>query len=343
MDRVGHGELQVIFGLFLALVAGAAAFDTVSLKADLGALILGILIGPHPRAKEMANSLLNIKDLLLVGFFLQVGLSGLPDISGMIAAGMLVLILPLKMIFYFLIFTRFKLKARTSFNTTMNLANYSEFGLIVCSLAVAGGKIDQQWLVVLAIALSISLIIASPMNKYSDAIFEKIQMFLNKFETKDRLLEEKPFNFGTWRIGIVGMGRVGTGAYDMFLDKFGEVVIGLDFDPETVARQREAGRNVKQGDVVDPDFWQRLPQTDSTFQLIVLAIDDFENKLHAVKVLKKRGYPGNIAAVAKFDDEVQPLLDAGLDTVFNMYSEAGAGLAAHICDTLQTSCSPAEK
>jgi len=261
----------------------------------------------------------------------------------MVTAGVLVLILPLKMIFYFLVFTRFRLRARTSFNTTMNLANYSEFGLIVCSLAVAGGKIDQQWLVVLAIALSISLIISSPLNRHSDLIFETMEKFLKKFESQTRHQEEQPYKHGKWHIGIIGMGRVGTGAYDMFKDRFGDVIIGLDFNPETVARQHTQGRNVQLGDVTDPDFWQRLPRTDSTFQLIVLAIDDFESKLHATKALKKRGYPGNIAAVAHFDDEVQPLLDAGLDTVFNMYSEAGAGLAAHICDTLQTSCSPVKK
>ncbi len=338
MDRAGHGELQVMFGIFLALVAGAATFDLVGLKADLGALILGMLIAPHPRAKEMANSLMSVKDLLLVGFFLQIGLSGLPDSSGMVAAGILVLILPLKLTLYFLVFTRFKIKARTAFITTMNLANYSEFGLIVCTLAAAGGKVDQQWLVVLAIALSLSLIIASPLNRNADRIFESIRAFLVKFETKARHPEERPFNRGKWRVGIVGMGRVGSGAYDMFKDKFGDVVIGLDFNPETVAQQQSEGRTVAQGDVTDPDFWRRLPVADDTFQLVVLAIDDIDSKLQAARKLKKRGSQASVAAVVQYDDEIQPLLDAGVDTVFNIYSEAGAGLAAHICDTLHDAC-----
>jgi predicted Kef-type K+ transport protein len=336
MDRVGHGELQVMFGIFLALAAGAATFDMVGLKADLGALILGVLIAPHPRAKEMANSLMNVKDLLLVGFFLQIGLSGLPDASGMIAAGLLILILPLKMILYFLVFTRFKLKARTSFITTMNLSNYSEFGLIVCTLAAAGGKVDQQWLVVLAIALSISLIIASPLNKHADSLFESMRNFLDKFETKTRLPEEMPYKRGLWRISIIGMGRVGAGAYDMFRDRFGDVVIGVDYSPDTVAFHQSEGREVGQGDITDPDFWRRLPEADSDLALVVLAIDGLESKLYAARMLKKRGSQASIAAVVQFDDEIQPLLDAGVDTVFNIYSEAGAGLAAHICDTLQT-------
>ena len=52
MDRCGHGELIPLFGLFAALVLGAEAFDLVGLKADLGALILGVLLAKHRRAGE---------------------------------------------------------------------------------------------------------------------------------------------------------------------------------------------------------------------------------------------------------------------------------------------------
>ena len=335
MDRVGHGELQVLFGVFLALTAGAAAFDRVGLKADLGALVLGMLIASHPRAREMASSLMSVKDMLLVGFFLKIGLSGLPDASGMVAAGVLVLLLPLKMMLYFLVFTRFKLKARTSFITTLNLANYSEFGLIVCALAAAGGKVDPQWLVVLAIALSLSLIVASPLNRHAERIFDGMRNFLVKFEGEKRHPEEQPYKRGPWRIGIIGMGRVGVGAYDLFHDRFGDRVVGLDFDPDTVALLRSKGREVAQGDITEPDFWRRLPEQGGSFNLLILAIPDHDSKLYAARMLRKRGYQGNIAATVQFDDEAQTLLDAGVDTVFNIYNEAGAGLAVHICDTLK--------
>ncbi len=334
MDRVGHQELQVLFGLFLALAAGAASFDMVGLKADLGALILGMLIAPHPRAKEMAKSLMSIKDIMLVGFFLQIGLSGFPDITGLVAAAILILVLPLKMFLYFLVFTRFRLKARTAFITTMNLANYSEFGLIVCALAASSGQMDSQWLVVLAIALSVSLIIASPCNRHADALFEYMQHYLRKFETSRRHPDEAPYKQESWGIIIIGMGRVGVGAYEFFREKFGDVVLGVDFDGETVARQSEYGRTVRQADVTDPDFWQRLPAPDKSVKLVIMAIPNLEAKLLVIRKLKERNYRGDIAALAHFDDEVEALHKAGVDTAFNLYGEAGAGLAAHVCENL---------
>jgi glutathione-regulated potassium-efflux system ancillary protein KefC len=54
-------------------------------------------------------------------------------------------------------------------------------------------------------------------------------------------------------------------------------------------------------------------------------------------MIRGRGYQGNVAAAVQFDDEKEALLDAGLDAVFNIPNEAGASLAAHICDTQKIS------
>jgi hypothetical protein len=41
-------------------------------------------------------------------------------------------------------------------------------------------------------------------------------------------------------------------------------------------------------------------------------------------------FPGIIAAMAKYDDEVEELKQAGAHLAFNLYSEAAAGFAEHI-------------
>ncbi|WP_243545038.1 cation:proton antiporter family protein [Pseudodesulfovibrio tunisiensis] len=335
LDRMGHGELQVLFGFFLALAAGAAAFDAVGLKPDLGALIMGMLLAPHPRAGEMADSLLNIKDLLLVGFFLDIGLSGLPGASGWIMALALVLVVPLKAAGFLALFTRFRLKARTAFITSANLANYSEFGLIVCSLSASAGWIDREWLVIMAIALSLSFITAAPLNRNADRLFSGWRDTLKRLETRQRHPEEEAYERGPWQIGIVGMGRVGTGAYDTFRERFGDIILGIDFSATKVDAHLEQGRSVIEADVADPDFWRRLPMPDGTLKLLVLTLPSLEAQLFIARQAREFGYAGEIAAVAFFDDEVEALRAAGVDTAFNIYGEAGSGLAAHVCDTVE--------
>ncbi|MCK5667715.1 MAG: cation:proton antiporter, partial [Gammaproteobacteria bacterium] len=152
-ERAGHGELQILFGLSLA-IGGAEIFELVGVKGDLGALILGIMFSAHPKASELSRQLLGFKDLFLVGFFLTIGLSGPLSIEVIGIALLLVVLVPIKGVFFFWLLTRFNLRARTSLLTSLSLANYSEFGLIVCVVGVANGWVGSEWLIVIAIALS---------------------------------------------------------------------------------------------------------------------------------------------------------------------------------------------
>ena len=45
-------------------------------------------------------------------------------------------------------------------------------------------------------------------------------------------------------------------------------------------------------------------------------------------------YAGLIAATAKFDDEVDELKEAGVQSVYNFYTEVGHGFAEHVCEIL---------
>jgi glutathione-regulated potassium-efflux system ancillary protein KefC len=67
-DLAGHGELFTLAGFALALL-GAQLFDSVGIKGDLGALLIGVLLAGDQKAKELARNLLYFKDLFLVGFF----------------------------------------------------------------------------------------------------------------------------------------------------------------------------------------------------------------------------------------------------------------------------------
>ena len=95
LDNIGHGELQVLYGLTLAL-GGAALFKQVDMKADLGALFFGVLLANHTKAEELAKTLFSLKELFLVGFFLSIGMAGLPNIEILIAVFILLIALAFK-------------------------------------------------------------------------------------------------------------------------------------------------------------------------------------------------------------------------------------------------------
>ena len=189
ITRSGHGELVTLCGLFFALVAGAKGFESVGLKADLGALFVGILVGQHPKSKELSKSLGSIIDILLIGFFLSIGLKGLPDWTGLGIALGLSLLLPLKSVLLLGLLTRFHLRVRTSWMSTLTLATYSEFGLIVMAVGVKKEWVGAEWLTIVAIALSLSIFAAAPLNRVAEQLYEKFVKLLHPLETAGRSIE----------------------------------------------------------------------------------------------------------------------------------------------------------
>jgi len=340
LSRCGHGEVLILAGMFIALVVGAAAFDLVGLKADLGALIVGMLIADHPKASELAKSLLGFKEIFLVGFFLSIGLSGAPTLEALGIATLLTFVMPLKVALFFFLLTRFKLRARTSLLTSLSLANYSEFGLIVGAVGAANGWIGSEWLVIMVIALSMTFVLAAPLNTSAHRIYSRMAGRLKPFETRTRLPEEESIDPGDARIAIFGMGRVGTGAYDFMRERHGGKVLGFDFDSEVIRVHQEAGRNVIKGDPMDSDFWERAKKKNHHVTLVMLAMPSMTENIEVARQLKQESkyFSGIIAAVARFDDEVEALKEAGVDAAFNIYGEAGAGFAEHICREVDDAC-----
>ena len=328
LGRVGHGELLVLYGFLLAL-GGAEIFELVGLKGDLGALVLGVLIANHPKADEMAKTMLGFKDLFLLGFFLSIGLSGQLTFQAVIAGALITPLVFLKSALFFALLTGFKLRARTSLLAALNLTNFSEFGLIVAAIGVANGWIDSQWLVALAIAVSLSFAIAAAIETVSHQLYTRHRKVWKRLQKPELIPDDQLLNIDDATIVIIGMGGIGTGAYDSMRELYGEIVVGVDIDPITARNQRSMGRDVLVGDPSDADFWDRVQATD-TLEVVMLALPKLTTNLAVLEQLKAAAFDGRVAATAKFADEVEALKQAGADTVFNIYREAGAGFAAHV-------------
>lgn len=327
--KAGRGELLILCGMALAL-GGSALFDLVGVKADLGALLLGVLLAGNDKSEQLAKSLLAFKEVFLVAFFLSIGFFGVPDLQAVgIAIALAVLMLAKAFLFYLLL-TRFKLRARTGFLTALSLSNYSEFGLIVGAIGVASGWMNAEWLVIIAMALSITFIVASLANSRSHTLYANYENALFKFETVQRLDDDNLIDIGDAQVLVFGMGRVGTGIYDTLLEKFGDSVLGIDYDQAAVDYHTENGRNVVLGDVTDYDFWERL--RPGAVKIIMLDMPNKKELQDAVEMIRRSDYQGKVAAAVKHVDCADTLKKAGVDSVYNIYAEAGAGFANHVCE-----------
>ncbi len=327
LDKSGHDELLMLLGLLLALAVGGQGFESVGLSSELGALAFGALLANHPRATELSHSLWSIKELFLVGFFLQIGMEGLPDTEMLIFAAIMSLVLPLKGLLFFFLLLLFKLRARSAFLTGLSLSNYSEFGLIVASVAL------PEWLVPIAIALTFSFVISAPLNHIAHPLYEKLADRLQKMERDSWHPDEQPVSLGDAQVIVMGMGRTGAAAYE-HLHKRGYKLIGLDSDPAKVDKHIKLGRNILFADAEDQAFWQGLDMTQ--IKSVVLSMSDSEAKVISAKKLRSNGFEGYIVSHSLYDDEASRIDKAGADKTYLTMNEAGTSLAEHICQYMQT-------
>ena len=326
LDISGHGELVVLYGLLLAIVIGGSSFEYVGLSSELGALLLGVLLASHKRAEELSNSLWSLKEILLVGFFLQIGLMGHPTLEIVEQALLLNLLVPAKALLFFFILIMFRLRSRSAFLTSLSLATYSEFGLIVASMGVTQGWFSNEWMVLLAVAVAMSFAVAAPLNRYAHELYGLLETFLKRFETSKSHPDDEPINIGLSHVMILGMGRVGSGAYD-WLTQQKVRAIGLDSDPMRVSQHRQEGRRTLYADAEDPSLWANINLDD--VRTILLAIPELSAKIMAARQLRKIGYSGIISTTVEFKEEEDLLKSAGADYVYNYYDGIGASFAQH--------------
>jgi hypothetical protein len=256
-------------------------------------------------------------------------MSGQLSPTALLIGLMLVPFIFLKSALFFVLMTRFKLRARTSLLGTLNLTNYSEFGLLVAAIGVANGWLESEWLVVIAIAASLSFMVAAPLSRHDDKIYSSFRRFWRRLQRDERLPDDRVLDTGDATIAVFGMGRVGRGAYDRLCEFDEGTVVGIDFDAKKIEEHQGDGRNVIHGDPSDADFWDKI-QENHKIELVMLALPNLQANLDALEQLRESSYRGRVAAAAKYPDDEDALRASGATAVFNIYTEAGTGFADHV-------------
>jgi hypothetical protein len=301
MGAAGRDDLLLIFGLALALGAGWL-FDQVGLYDKLWAL----------------------KEVFLVGFFLQVGLAGVPDGRNWLMVGLLLLFLPLKSILFFGLMLRFRLRARTAFLSSVSLTAYSEFALIVVSSAAAAGLVAPSFVVTTGLLVAISYALNAPVSQAVNTLWSRWEPALTRYERPVDHPDHEPRSLGAAEYVILGMGLAGSAAYDYLIQQE-KRPLGIDADPAQIQQQLGNGRRVIYGDANDNELWTELDL--SHVQGVLMTLGNTNAEVRAARNLRRAGYSGFIAAFLREADSRTALQDAGVTVSFLPIAQAGRELA----------------
>jgi len=319
-------ELKLLLGMLLALSGGVLA-KSLGISADIGALLMGIMLANHPKTDELSNRLWSLKELFLVAFFLQIGLSDLPSRHELLHALQVLALLPLQGVMFFVLFVLVGFRARTAFVSTLALTTYSEFALITTRAVVDAQLLAPAWSTTISLAVAGSLAIAAPLNRFSHRLFTWAEPVLVKFEKKSPHPDRLPDSFGVAEWLIIGMGRTGVAAYQALIEQEKRVV-GMDADPAVLQSLLAEGRRVVYADAEDSELWASLPL--ERVKGIIVTVPSQEVRVTAISQLRKRGFEGLIGAIGYHPEECRQLQRHGASFVVQPLVEAGNQLAKHL-------------
>ncbi len=325
-DRFGRAEMQALFGILMAFVPGYALFEYLGLHGSLGALVMGMVLASYPGANQLSRSLFMMKELLLIGFFVSIGFTGLPDTRNVVVGLLLLLLLPIQGAGYWALLWLQGMRHRTGLLAGLLLSNYSEFGLIVAAMGVEQGWLPAHWLVTIAIAVAASFVVSAVVNPRNTSSLSRIA---NRFASRppEKLHpRDRPIPINNVEALVLGMGRVGTATYAQLTGEYGMCALGVEHNPQRVVALRRDGFNVVEGDATDTDFWDRVAENHG-IEIIVLTMPSQHANTDALRAIREREFTGTVAAVALYQSDVEELHDWDIDVVVHMYGGAGRDLA----------------
>ena len=323
LSSSGHEDLQLLYGLLLAM-GGAALFDVLGLSSELGALVAGALLSGTAQSDELSEKLWGLKEAFLVGFFLEVGLAGLPNMNELLFAGALLAVLPIKAVLFFFLLILFKLRSRNSFMVTLTMTSFSEFTLIAGMVAASSGFIPESAIIVFALLTAVSYALNAPLSAKSNILWKKFEHSLIPFERNVKHPGQQVVNLGGAEYLVVGMGQAGSSAYD-YLKEREYRVTGMDSDPAQIEYNLGKKRRVVYGDAQDAELWENIDL--HAVKAIMLAMPYADTKIQATKMLRENNFTKDIYALTMRDEEHQALKEAGANAVCLPLVQAGRKLA----------------
>ncbi len=323
-----NDELRLLLGLLMALAGGELA-ERLGISKDLGAVWMGVLIGRHPDSKDLSHKLWGLKEVFLVGFFLEIGLHGFPDAVQGNRALLLLAALPLEGLLFFVLMIWSGLRARTSFVAALALTTYSEFALIVSEPLIKLGLLDQDWEEALGLAVAGSLALGAILNRWPQGLYAIFEPWLKRFERAVPHPDQLPPDFSHAEWLIIGVGRTGRAAYNAMERKHVKAM-GIDADPIRVAQLKQEGIRVVYGDVEDTELWATAPL--SSLKGIIITMPTLHARAKALESIRGRGFEGVIGTVSFRNSEESLLFRLGADEVYRPLTQAGEQLADRVLE-----------
>jgi Kef-type K+ transport system membrane component KefB len=328
-------ELLVVSALGWCFLICWATADLAGLSRAMGALIAGITLSRLPYAKEITDRVGSIRSFFLILFFVSLGLKVTqPSLHTFLVAlaGSAFLILS-RFIALTPVLLAMKKGLRVSFLVPLNIAQISEFSLVIVALGVGFGHVDATIMTIILFTLMITLTASTYMITYSHNLYLMVQKLLNVLHIKLSIAEEKEADVEqhTEPIMFLGSYKIANSLFDTIVKRnspLKEKVMVMDFNPETYKKLNKNGIHCVYGDLGNTATLVEhgLEKTSVVVSTIPDTILKGTSNMALLKFTKRINPRARVVVTAENTASAKQLWQAGADFVIIPHAEVSEKL-----------------
>src|SRR5581483_8471673 len=331
--EMAHSRLRELFTLAVLLVVLAAAWvsSLAGLSPGLGAFLAGMMLAETEYRHQIESVIRPFRDILLGVFFISVGmLLDVRLLAGELGEVLywLAAIVILKTAVAALVSRPFTASRFKALRTGIVISIGGEFGVALCTIALATGLIPGSFGQPLLLAVVLSMVL-SPLILNNN---KRIARVLLRESGPPRTAFERETG-ATGDIGrrdhviLCGFGRVGQNVARV-LESQGFEYIALDLDPARIAAARQAGDPVVFGDSADEQMLAKAGLEAAT--VVVISFSDPATSVGILRSVRRLRPEVPVLVRTQDDARIKELQDAGATDVVPETFEASLMLVSHV-------------
>ena len=322
-----------------SFVVGCA--ELMHLSLEMGALIAGVAISTYPYSLHVTSKVITLRDFFLTLFFISLGMKiPIPEVEffwpvfGLITFTMLsrlLTIIPLGRLS--------GSSLRNTFVASINLAQISEFSLVIAAIGLSLGHIQKDTMAIILYSMSITSIVSSYLIKYNYQIYSLLEPFLKRiklYDERSKVMEkDESKSDAAYPITVLGYHRGAQSLIELLSKDKPEMlsnILVLDFNLESIRELKLHKIHHRYGDISHFDTLEQAGIEHT--KVIISTIPDIllkgTSNIKIVKTCRSLNPEAFIIATADLNHQISELKVAGANEVLLPYYAA----ASHLTEIL---------
>ena len=331
-------ELVLIGSLAWCFIVCAAA-NAVGLSREMGALIAGVAISTFPYNLDVVAKVVSIRDFFVTLFFVALGMQipmPTPALIGMALLASAFLIAS-RFVVVFPILRALRQGHRASLLPAINLAQMSEFAMVIAAIGLGYQHIDQRTVSLLIFVFAITSVTSTYLIGSSHLLQERLAAWLRRAGIKDlddgRKTDIEESALAGKDVVLLGFFTEASALvheYEMAKHPLLDRLLVIDFNPDVHAELTRRGIACKYGDVASMQTLHHAEVHDA--KLVVSTIPDTifkgTSNLRLLQQARRLCPHASVVVTASRAASALELYDAGADFVFVSRLHSAAQMAA---------------